>query len=401
MLKRIMGYIALICMLIYQAGCGSQAELNEMAVVIGMGIDIVNEHQYKVTFQIVDPSQAAGTQGGSGGNSGLQILNQSGFGKTIVSAARNASKSISRQNFYAHTALIVFGEEMARRGLAEALDTLERDQSLRTNIPVVIARDTTASTVLDTLTVLNKIPTQSIIGKLKNTGQVLGENPNVLLNELVMNTVTPGKEAIISGVTVKGDTKKKSQASYVEQTHPVSSVLSGVGILNKQGRLVRWLDGTDAKAVLYIGNQLKHTIVSAACAKNKYISSEILFAKSKKKVSFQQGTPILHVSVYQDAEIEAVDCEDVAITNPDVIKQIETKMSKEVKREIEHAVRLVQQEKSDIFGFGEFLYRNSPRVWNTYEKQWEEQFAKAKLHVTVHTTLRRSGMIQDHFPTVR
>ena len=47
---------------IFLTGCWSRREMNELAIAVGIGIDKVGD-QYKVSVQVVEPNQIAGTKG--------------------------------------------------------------------------------------------------------------------------------------------------------------------------------------------------------------------------------------------------------------------------------------------------------------------------------------------------
>lgn len=47
--------------------------------------------------------------------------------------------------------------------------------------------------------------------------------------------------------------------------------------------------------------------------------------------------------------------------------------------------------KSDIFGFGEVIYRSYPKEWKRLEPNWPQEFANLKVNVNVKARLHRLG----------
>jgi spore germination protein KC len=51
--------------------------------------------------------------------------------------------------------------------------------------------------------------------------------------------------------------------------------------------------------------------------------------------------------------------------------------------------------KSDIFGFGQSVYKKYPKEWNThYKKNWENEFAQTKVTIHSKALVRRIGLIK-------
>ena len=47
---------------------------------------------------------------------------------------------------------------------------------------------------------------------------------------------------------------------------------------------------------------------------------------------------------------------------------------------------------ADIFGFGEELYRSSPKEWDKVAEVWDDVYAGAALEIRARVTLRRTGL---------
>ncbi|WP_375346842.1 hypothetical protein ACEWPB_09890 [Priestia megaterium] len=135
-------WIAAICLCV--SGCSNYRELNQIGVIIGLGIDENEnlEQPYKVTYQIINPSGLS--QGSSSGGQGLPVINYTVTAKTLVEALKKASIVIPREHITSHLSLIIIGEKLARNDLSLLFDALDRGKQARTSIPVFIARDGTA-----------------------------------------------------------------------------------------------------------------------------------------------------------------------------------------------------------------------------------------------------------------
>ncbi|MNF08614.1 hypothetical protein D3C80_2090760 [compost metagenome] len=57
-------------------------------------------------------------------------------------------------------------------------------------------------------------------------------------------------------------------------------------------------------------------------------------------------------------------------------------------------IRLVQEKfDSDIFGLGEELHRQYPKLWRSYRKHWDESFQSVKVSVKSDVAIRRIGSV--------
>jgi len=64
-----------------------------------------------------------------------------------------------------------------------------------------------------------------------------------------------------------------------------------------------------------------------------------------------------------------------------------------IKKGILDLVNKVQKQyKSDIFGFGNTVYRHMPDIWKTLEGDWEDVFSKLPVNVNVEVVIKGSGL---------
>ncbi len=205
------------------SGCWNQHEMTDLAFVMAIGIDKgSNDFRYDITFQMVIPGNVS--TGQDGGGKGLPVVTFKASGNTITEAAREATKNVSRRLYYAHSNLLVINEEVAREGIYNLLDGLERDPVFRTTSQVVISRDTKAEDLLNTLTNIDKLPVEKITKSLKGTELMLGENIQVTIDDLISWIVSDGREPVVSGFRVWGNTEKGKSTANLETTSPPAIV---------------------------------------------------------------------------------------------------------------------------------------------------------------------------------
>ena len=177
---RIIIYLGLLSLL---TSCLQGRELNELAIVTGIAIDKVQgSDEFLITFQVVNPSATATTTGGGSGES--RITTYASRDRTIFGALRKTSRKASRQLFFAHTQLVIVGEELARGGIEEIFDIFERSHELRLTSTIIISRGTDAASILQVLVPIENLPAVGLAKKSRNTSALWGESRDVKVFEL-------------------------------------------------------------------------------------------------------------------------------------------------------------------------------------------------------------------------
>ncbi|WP_421383558.1 Ger(x)C family spore germination protein [Bacillus salacetis] len=392
MAKKILSAILAIFLL---SGCSSYKETNNLAIVLGFGIDYdMEKKEYEVTLQLVNPNGVAKT---SGGQAGVPVININGKGRTLTEAARNASKSFSRVTIYSHLTLIVLSEEFAREvGINFILDTFERDAKVRTNSLMVIAKGQAAKELLSVIPVMDSIPATSLVKKIESTSRVLGQNPNNFVHKVIGGLTSKGQEPVINGASSVGDLEKGAGLQNIESLKDTFIKIDGIGIF-RNGVLVDWMNGDKAKSLQIISNELKSTEVTLACGEQGTLSAITRLKATKTNVSYQNGKARISVKVSGNGFLTEMLC-NLQFDKPEVLKEIENSLQKEIEQNVLEGIRFAQDKESDIFGFGEMLHRSNPKQWKKAEDNWNQTFADATVEVEADIYLYGTGMRTKAYP---
>lgn len=258
----------LITLLIFlpftMSGCWSSKQITDIALVSAIGIDLNDEGKYVGTYQFYNPQNITSSLQG-GGDQSSPISTYSALGSTLLEIEGVMTKKIPRELYYTHANLLVIGEKLAREeGLTKVLDALDRGTQFRSASKIIIARETTANKLLSILTTIDQIPSEKIINTLTNSQDALGESIEVDLSQAIDSLIALGKEPFISAFQIDGNSKEGQMQDSVQQTEP-KAVLKANGIaVFKEGKLVTWLDGNDAKGALWVLNKIKNTSIDSS-----------------------------------------------------------------------------------------------------------------------------------------
>ncbi len=371
-------------------GCWNSRELNDLAIVSGIGIDMVpGTDKYRVSFQVVVPSASNTSQGASSGQSSITIY--SSTDSTIYGALRRTSKRATRKLFFAHTQLLVLGESLAKDGINDVFDIFERSHELRLNTTVLVSRDTDAASVLKVLLAQESVPSIGLVKKSDNTAKVWGENQKINVFE-VINDITGNGGMTISGVRIIGSVEDGKKKTNLDQSEVQAAILMSGQAVFKKGKLIGWIEGPEARGAGWVVNKILETNLNVDTSDMKNaVAVNVLFSKSKVKVEIVQGLPVFHVLITEEGNIYETKT-FVDLSKNAEIRKLEAALEKQTRVEIQQAVQAAQNMECDYLNFGNELKRVNPDVWATVEKDWEQLFAKGTLDLKIKAYIRGTGM---------
>ena len=392
----------MILITIFLSGCWNKKELNDIAIISAMAIDKNDDGTYTKTIQIINPGNVAGGLQGGGGGQSPAVSVYSATGQSVLDAHFNATSKVSRRLYHSHANLLVISEELAKEeGITTILDAFERDPEIRTTLKVVIAHDTKAGDLLKTLTAIDKIPAEKVNGTLRITELTRGEQIEVKLQDLISTLSSDGQEPVLSGFRMKGKVKQGKDIKNVQKSE-LDTTLEAYGLaVFREGKLIDWYQGETSRGVVWILDKIKETNVKLDWGgeKNRLVYT-VIRQKAKVSANTNKPLPVITIRIRAEGDIREVR-KPINIDDPTIILDLEKELRKEIKMELEKVVKKTQQNKTDIFGFGEVIHRSNPKQWERLKSDWNENyFPKLTVQVEVEAFIRRSGLRKNSYLSV-
>ncbi len=390
-----MKVVIILCLLVLLTSCNGKRELNELGIVLAMGIDR-KDNQYLISLQLVNPSSIA-SQGNTGNRSPATVYTTSG--KTIFEAVRRLTKETPRKNYFAHLRILILSEDLARQqGIGSVLDLMVRDPEFRKDFYVLISKGTSASSILSVLTPIEKIPANKLFNSLETSEKVWAPSKAFTLDELIVTIARIGKEAALSGVQIKGEAQGGQSPENVSKIVPNAKLSITNVAAFKEDKLIGWLNEKESKGYNYITDNIHSSIGSVPCPSNKQkkIDIEVVRSKTKTKARIDKnGIPIIDVTIESESNVGEVEC-PADLLNPRTIQILEQSSNNHIKKLMEAALKKAQEMKSDMFGFGDLIYRKHPTEWQKLKSDWSEVgFLKAKVNFHVHDHINHLGTMNN------
>lgn len=368
-------------MIFLLTGCWDSRELTDIGFVVALAIDKGEKKNIRVTVQIVNPANTSNSPGGRS-PSPLPPTTYSAEGNNVFEATRVLSKKLSRQLHYGHAVVLLVGEELATtQGIKKIFDGIERDNEFRSSATMVIARGATGEEIIKQPTSIDNSPAMKIMKMVSDTEQAWGENIDEKMYQVIQAIVSFGKEPTITGVQLDHSNKEDK------------IMANGIATF-KDGKLMKWLDGSEGRGLLWVLGKVRSTLLTLDWNDQPHtIGIENIRTKSSFHSSFNKsGKPMIEVKIGADANIGEVDV-PIDVTNPKVLLQIERLYTQAIHDEALATIKLMQQQKSDIFGFGEVVHRDHPKQWRTLKQDWNDvTFPEIEVKVKVEAYLRNTGL---------
>lgn len=375
-------------------GCWDKRELNELAITLALGIDKVEgEDEYEVTAQVVVPS-AVSMKDGTGGTA-VTLFTENG--ETVYEALRRMTKVSPRKIYPGHLQMLIIGEELAKEGIGESLDLLARDWELRPDFYVVVAKDVTAREILNVTTDLESIPASKMFAGLKVSEKAWAGTYGVTLDELIVDLISEGKEAVLTGIQLVGNKQIGSTQQNIESISKPAQIKYANLAIFKEDRLMGWLTEQDSRGYSGITNSVKSTVTSISCPNEGKSTIEVTNFHSKIEGNIVHGKPEVNIHTKAEGNVGEVRCK-IDLKNPESIQELEKIYEKEATRIINETIDVLQEEyQSDIFGFGEAIHRSNPEEWNKIKENWDEEFSDLTVNVKVDMKIRLTGTVNSSF----
>lgn len=372
--------LLIIPLILLLSGCYNYRELNELAITTGIAID--KEENYKVTIMIANSKKE-----GSDGSISPQATVYEGNGDTIYEAFKDTSLALSKQIYLSHIDVLVLSEEIAKNNLNDVIDFLFRYPQTRNNFQLVLAKDKKAGDILKITTPLETFPSQNLAKNLEITDKLQGFTYTVDFTEFVKTLTTEGVNPVLPSVTIIGDVESGNKNENIEENEPQTYLkLDMLGIF-KDNKFVTYANGDESKGINIINNKV-YILGVIINYNDKKVVTEI----TEMKTDFEVKNNKVIINIKTNGSIQEIDS-NVNLDDNKVIEEIKNKDIEKIKEYVNKAIDLAQKNKTDIFGFGNYVYKND---YKNYNENWDEViFPNLKAEINVDLKLQAKGSINN------
>ncbi|MEB1809349.1 MAG: Ger(x)C family spore germination protein [Bacillaceae bacterium] len=394
-MKRSLNYLVILffSFLLIGTGCWDRYELNDVSVVSGMALHKGTEGKLRITIEAINAKQIY--EGESDG--GAPAIVYGIEGNTVAELVDKMNVGYTRKMIFSHIQTVVIDEELAREGVGEFFQYLERNGEFRNDFKIIIAHGVRAEDIISTTYPIQKVPSLKLTIQIDTMEEEWGGEPKVRLTDFIRAITTNGRHPVTAAMTIDGDPNKGQNIGHIKNVRPEPIVVvDGIAVFHND-KLVGFLNNEDTRNFLWTQDEIKFTTLSVPCGENKFLGIRIKNSSTKIKTSYKDNKPHITVDLLLESVLQSSQCTD-DLTSIETYEKYQEFIDNYIGEQIKSTIKKVQQTYGiDIFGFGNTFHRQHPKKFKEFKGRWDDEFVKADIDVATSVYIRRAGIRTEGF----
>lgn len=387
-MKKILSIFLLLNML-FLSGCWDSREINEVGLVMAVGIDRAEDSDdFVVTVQIANPKPVAASKEKAISAEPIWVI--SSIGPTIFEAIREMSKVSSKRIVWGHNNIVIIGESLAKDDIGPVIDYFTHNPELRMKAAVVVSKGN-AKDYVGSKAGMEDVPGISLSNLMSySTLTTDYVQSNMLL--LSQEYFAEYKQPILTTIQFKDDKIMPSDGRADKTVETIN--MSGTAVFNK-GKMIGMLTREETRGFTWVNANIKNTLVTVNYGNQDKISLEMKGFNVKVNTQINQGVPSVSIAVLGNAEIVEEDgTSDLSIE--DFKMKVGDLVNQKITDEINTCLTVVQKEyKVDTFCFAKYFHAQQNEEWeNSIGKHWEEIYPDISIDVSCNIDIIGSTLNQ-------
>lgn len=342
----------LILGLILLSGCWDRNEPEDLAVVIGGGIDYNPETKmYKIIFQIVSPLTMQNNYGSDKPN----FWTVSAWGHTLYDAISNLDKKISRKITFSHAHIYVISARMAKTaGIIPIINAISRSRESRLLlIPIICEND--PHKILTTNMPLESSNALGLENQIHLTNQEIATSTELNARVFINLLARQGQEAYAVGIKYIGDDSNQESESGPDIKPPIK--ITGIYAFRRD-KLAGFLNDRETRGCNWIQGKVNEATLLLKYPDKNEVLVNIITNQEKAKIIplIKNGKPAIKIKVKASGRIINITGENSIKESSKITSSLKKRMAEIIRNDIKLAIQRCQTLKSDILGFGNTFY---------------------------------------------
>ena len=363
------------------SGCGNYAELDKLSIVTAVAFD-KKDDQYELSFLIANSPKAQTSN--KEGEAKTTVY--SGIGKTIPQAAQAIDQISPKQIYFGHINVVVISEDIAKEGFFKISDWLIRNPQTRKKFYLLQAKDVSAKNILKIVSPLGSYPSQSIATLIESNEKSKSIATSVSYSNFIGKALEKGYDPVLPSITIDGNIKKGSSEKNLESTEPQTKLILGPLAIFKQDKLIGFSSKKESQSINILNTDVKEINYTL-----KYNNNDIsIDAKKLTATTKLKDTSNIEITVTGKGNIYNIN-DNINIQDYQEINKIEKAWNKSLEKDLYEVVEKMQKKyQTDIFGYGNLIYKNKPKEWENLEKNWNDKYFP-NLNIKIKANLKISA----------
>ncbi len=392
-MKFITGIILVAVTVYVLTGSNIPNQLNEIAVVQAIGIDM-SEDEFEITFQIYAPSSGKGEIDLSKDNASIITAS----GKTISQAINNATTLQGKELFIGHNRIIIISEDVAMSGIESIFSYFNTNDDTRDNAQVLMVQGK-AKDIVSLNIKQGILPAETIEKTAKNSeenGYIFASTYYLLAQNMYLydgSSVMPIIELIQSedeSASNQSDASSSGESSS-DEINDIAKLKTQTTALFKDYKFIGALDKDDSRGLSFLSDNLDSTVL--VVEDGEYIVSLNLYASKSISNINMEDTPTFEVNISASTSISEIIKPTGEQFDEEHIVQIEKAAEEIIKKECETAfTHVINEHKADVLYISNLLLKADKDEYIAYEGNFDDFMAKLNIDVNVNVEIDKLGL---------
>lgn len=374
--------LLIIPMLFLLTGCYNYRELNDLAIVSGIGISMVDD-EYEVTLEVVNVKKEQDT---SAANQPEFVIYTS-KSKSIQEAFRKVVKEAPKKVYTAQVDILIIDESVARDEISGIVDFFARDPEVRSEFYVLVGKE---EDILEITTPLVNVSSTNILNSLESDNDYLGTVNLVTYHDFVSNYLNENIEIALPSIEAIGNKVEGENIDNIEKTaDEATGILSTIGVF-KDNKLIGYLTEEESVAFNLAMGNVNTTLIKTEYDNDEFIINEIIKVDSKVDATPKDNK--ITISIGGKATISEANYSG-NLNKSKTIQNIEDDLNKKIEEMIKENVNnIIDKYNSDIFGFADLYYKTDAKYFKEIKDKWyDEYFNNIKIEVKSNVNIFEKG----------
>lgn len=368
--------LTLIIFILLLGGCYNYKELNDLAIISGMGIDKDNDN-FILTIQIINTEK----DGILSDSSQTKFITYKGEGKTLEEAYRNIIKNMPKQIYPDSMQIIVINEDVLSN-LDDILDMFFRKTEFDKQFYTLISKDK-ANDILNVVTNIEQINSKKIKDGLILNSNYLGTSRIVTYEDILMKYLNNKIDIAIPSIYIENNSNESNNLNNIEKTDNNTSLKLGRIAIFEKNKLVGYLSNEESIDYNILTNNISNTIISIPY-NNGYTILELNNIKSNIKLI--KNTNNIDIKIKANASIAEI-TSDIDLENISEFNKINILANQYLENRILSTLETLKKYNSDILGIEDLYYKRN----NAYYKKMDFYLSNINININSNINVSSKG----------
>ncbi|MFJ5763123.1 Ger(x)C family spore germination protein [Neobacillus sp. NPDC093182] len=368
-------------------GCGDYREINDLAIVDMVGVDVDEDGNYLGYYQVVNPNGIASTKTGG---SRSPIYTYVFKGKSWAEFTSKATQTVPREIFVSHYQAYIVSKRLAANGLGDLLNFLESDPSRRMATALFVTKDSVGD-IMNTY-----VPLESNVGKdLRNIQQLQVDFTGKDVGESKINTLLENFESLkltfVSNIMLSSKKPITTTKRYESiEGNTGNFTYTGVSIIRK-GQFIGELKAEQVVPLYFMLGKSKTLHQHIELSSEEFADLQMLSKpKIKRRFTLIDGEPTLHLTI--KPKLKLLNIHQNKRLDSQTLRRLEKRFNEEMTDQVTDLLKLAKKEKWDLLGLEERISHTTGRGW-TELKANPDSWMRTKVTLDIKSSIVKTGVL--------